>query len=318
MFSVQNKTENGFAKIILRDDFSKTFAEIVPSCGAILHSFTVLQNGHAINVIDSYENAEDFKKNVTSKGFLGCKLSPFVCRLNKGMYHFAGKGYRIKKFYLGNSALHGELYDEAFRVIDYIGTEEKAVVSMKYEYRKNDPGYPFNYDCTITYELEKQNKLNVITTVNNKDEGLIPIQDGWHPYFTLETKIDELMLEFQSKELVEFNSELIPTGNLIGYEEYGSLKKIGNAELNNCFTLNFVECQPMCVLRNPKNKIEVEIFPDESYPYLQIYTPPHRKSIAIENISSVPDAFNNGIGLKILSPGESAAFKTSYKITLLP
>jgi len=318
MFSVQNKTENGFAKIILRDDFSNTFAEIVPSCGAILHSFSVLQNGHAINVIDSYDNAEDFKKNVTSKGFLGCKLSPFVCRINKGMYHFAEKDYRLKKFYWGNSALHGELYDEGFTVIDHIGTEEKAVVSMKYEYRKNDPGYPFNYDCTITYELEKQNTVNVITTIDNKDEGLIPIQDGWHPYFTLETKIDDLMLEFQAKELVEFNSELIPTGILISYEEYGSLKKIGNAVLDNCFKLNFEECQPMCVLRNPKNKIELEIVPDESYPYLQIYTPPHRKSIAIENISSVPDAFNNGIGLKILSPGESAAFKTSYKITLLP
>jgi aldose 1-epimerase len=74
----------------------------------------------------------------------------------------------------------------------------------------------------------------------------------------------------------------------------------------------------MCILRNPDKKLEIEIMPENSYPYLQIYTPPHRNSIAIENISSVPDAFNNGIDLKILSAHDSAIFKTSYKITLIP
>lgn len=76
-------------------------------------------------------------------------------------------------------------------------------------------------------------------------------------------------------------------------------------------------CQPLCVLRNPLKKIEIEIYPDKSYPYLQIYIPPHRKSIAIENISGAPDAFNNGMGVTTLEAGESALFKTSYKIKIL-
>ena len=317
MFSIINKTENGFDKVLLRDDIAGTLAEIIPSCGAILHSFSVLQNGKAVNVIDSYESADDFQKNVTSKGFLGCKLSPFVCRVNKGEYHFGENDYRITKFYLNRSALHGELFDVKFVLTNQVATDTRAFVTMKYEYRRNDPGYPFNYDCTIIYELENDNKLNVVTRVDNKDVGLIPIQDGWHPYFTLGEKIDDLMLEFQSKELVEFDDTLIPTGKLLRYEKFGSIQKLGNESLDNCFVLNFAECQPMCVLRNNTAKIEVQIMPGDSYPYLQIYTPPHRKSIAIENISSLPDGFNNGIGLKILSPGESAIFKTAYKITLI-
>jgi aldose 1-epimerase len=76
-------------------------------------------------------------------------------------------------------------------------------------------------------------------------------------------------------------------------------------------------CQPLCVLRNPSKKIEIEIHPEKSYPYLQIYIPSHRKTIAIENISGAPDAFNNGMGFITLEPGESALFKTSYKIKLL-
>ena len=192
-----------------------------------------------------------------------------------------------------------------------------AKVSMKGEYRATDPGYPFNYDCIVTYELEKNNKLNVITEVINKDEHSIPIQDGWHPYFSLDSSIDELQLEFQSKELLRFDDGLIPTGELVSYEEFSSIKKIGDTVFDNCFTLNFAECQPMCVLRDPGKKIEIEIHPDKSYPYLQLYTPVSRNSIAIENLSSAPDAFNNGLGKLILETGESAIFKTSYKINLL-
>ena len=318
MFSVHEMLENGFQKIVLQDDFSKTSAQIVPSCGGILQSFVVLIDGKPLNVIDSYDTATDFKEHVTSKGFLGCKLSPFVCRINGGRYHFAEKDYRIKKYYSGNHALHGLLFDQFFTVVEEQATETAARVTMKCEYRKSDPGYPFNYDCNITYELQNANQLNITTRIENKDEGLIPIQDGWHPYFKLGSRIDDMMLEFQSREMVEFDSELIPTGKLLRYEEYGSLKRIGEDTLDNCFTLNFAECQPLCVLRNPVNKIEIEITPDPSYSYLQIYTPPHRNSIAIENISSVPDAFNNGIGLKVLTAGESATFKTAYKIRLIP
>ena len=109
----------------------------------------------------------------------------------------------------------------------------------------------------------------------------------------------------------------MPTQNLIPYTEFNSLKKLGNISFDNCFTLNFETCQPMCVLRNPAKKIEIEIYPEKSYPYLQIYIPPHRKSIAIENISGAPDAFNNGMGYTTLEAGKSVIYKTAYKIKYL-
>ena len=95
MFTIQAKTENGFDKVILRDG-NGTFAEIIPECGAILHAFTVTKDGEEYNVIDSYESEPDFRSNVTSKGFLGTKLSPFVCRMNKGKYHFHEKDFTIE------------------------------------------------------------------------------------------------------------------------------------------------------------------------------------------------------------------------------
>ncbi|MEO5907865.1 MAG: hypothetical protein ABIR50_11155, partial [Ginsengibacter sp.] len=110
---------------------------------------------------------------------------------------------------------------------------------------------------------------------------------------------------------------LIPTGNFVNYKKFSTIEEIGDTILDNCFMLDTQECQPLCVLRNVEKKFEVQFFPDESYPYLQIYTPPHRKSIAIENVSGPPDAFNNGMGFITLESGQSALFKTSYKILLL-
>jgi aldose 1-epimerase len=317
MFSIHQKNENGFDKIILKDDDSGTFAEIIPACSAILHAFSVRHNGELINVIESYSSLEDFKKNVTEKGFRGCKLSPFVCRLYKGTYRFAEKEYHIQKSLPAKHSLHGELYDKAFEVVAQHTNEESASVTMKYSYDKEDSGYPFTYDCIVTWKLERDNKLSATTECINKDEGLIPMQDGWHPYFTLGAPVDDLHLEFQSVEMLEFNEELIPTGKLIEYNTFNSLQKIGTTFLDNCFTLNFATRQPICVLRNTEKNIQIEIHPDSSYPYLQIYIPPDRKSIAIENISGAPDGFNNGIGLITLKPGQSAIFNTMYKITLL-
>ena len=318
MFEVTLVNDDDFETIILKDTIAKTTASIIPSCGAILHAFTVIKNDSTINVIDSYINTKDFKNNVTAKGFKSCKLSPFACRIKDATYNFAEKKYTIEKFILNCSALHGLLYDVPFAVTKTSANEESAAVELQYNYTGTDKGYPFNYTCTIVYQLKKNNALSLITTITNNDAMQMPIQDGWHPYFTFGGSINDLQLEFQSKEIILFDEALIPTGKIVRYEEYGALKKIEAATFDNCFSVNFAECQPLCVLRDAVKKIQVEIHPDKSYPYLQIYTPPHRNSIAIENLSAIPDVFNNGRGLQILAPGETTFFSTTYKVTTLP
>jgi aldose 1-epimerase len=317
LFSTTAITDNNFEKIILTDSITNTTAEILPACGAMLHAFTVFNNGELVNVIDGYDNETDFKTNLTSKGFKGSKLSPFVCRLKNAQYHFGQQDYTVDKFLLGQHAIHGLIFDAAFTVTQQWANEKSAGVTMEHQYTGAANGYPFKYTCAVTYELKKDNALTITTSITNNDEGVIPMQDGWHPYFTFGGSINDLQFEFQSKAIVEFDSDLLPTGKLIPYEEFGSLKKLGATQLDNCFTVNFAECQPMCVLRDATKKLQIEIHPDKSYPYLQIYTPPHRNSIAIENLSGAPDAFNNGMGVTVLTPGETINFTTMYKITSL-
>jgi aldose 1-epimerase len=318
MFTIENKMEDGFAIIILKDNYSNTSAEIIPSCGAVLHKFTVIHNNEPLNIIDNYHNANDFSENVTAKGFKSCKLSPFACRVKNATYKFGETTYTLDKFLLNENALHGLLYNVAFEVIIQHADAEKASVILKYKYRGNEKGYPFHYDCLIKYQLQKDNVLHITTEIINKGDGLMPIQDGWHPYFTFGGKIDDLQLEFQSKGKIEMNGEIIPTGNILLYDNFNSLQKIDQTVFDDCFVLNFAECQPLCVLRDANKKIQLEIHPSKHYPYLQIYSPPHRNSIAIENLSAAPDTFNNAIGLITLAPQQRIEFETTYKITLLP
>jgi aldose 1-epimerase len=317
MFTTSKINEQGFEKIVLKDESNGTTAEVIPAGGGILHAFTVNNNGKRVNVIDGYADAADLAANLTAKGFKSSKLSPFVCRMREGTYYYGESGYKTEKFYLGDHAIHGLLYDAVFEVTGTEAGEDKASVTMLHHYTGADAGYPFHYDCMVTYTLEAANKLTIHTEIVNKSGGLMPVQDGWHPYFTFGGSINELQFEFQSKEMVEFDEDLIPTGKLIHYEDFGSLAQLGDQFFDHCFTLNFAECQPLCVLRDVQQKMQLEIHPGKSYPYLQIYTPPHRSSIAIENLSGAPDGFNNTMGLTTLEAGETAAFTTVYKISLL-
>jgi aldose 1-epimerase len=317
MFTISKASSNGFEMIHLTDISTNTTATILPQCGATLHSFSVIHNNKPINIIDHYESAADFAANVTAKGFKSCKMSPFACRIKNANYSYMGKDYTIEKFLLGSSAIHGLLYDVPFLIVDQSADEKQASITLQHQYPGTEKGYPFKYNCSVTYQLKPNNELVITTAITNTDDKSLPMQDGWHPYFSFGGTVDDLLLEFQSAAHVIFDEELIPTGAMEAYDEFTALKKIGTTFFDDCFTLNFETCQPMCVLKDAAQKIQLEIRPAKSYPYLQIYTPPHRQSIAIENLSAPPDSFNNGINLIVLKPGEATDFTTSYTITTL-
>jgi aldose 1-epimerase len=301
--------------ITLRDLSTNTFAEIY-SYGALLNQLNVAHNGAPFNVVDGFASLEEATEKLTPF-FKSAKLSPYACRVNNAKYRFGENDYLLTKYSSHGNALHGLIYDADFSIAGNESNEQYASINLEYVYDKSSEGFPFHYKCNVEYRLTERNSLAVSSTVMNLDDKLMPIVDGWHPYFNLGDSVDEYLVEFQSKEQLEFDERLIPTGTLTPYEEFGSLRTFGPTVFDNCFTLNFAECQPLCVIRNPGKKIQLEFHPDASYPYLQIYTPDHRKSIAIENLSAAPDAFNNGMGLKVLSPGESATFTVKYIVTSL-
>ncbi|CAN5637946.1 aldose 1-epimerase [soil metagenome] len=312
-FLVSTEEREGISVVTLKDDQSSCEAEVY-SFGALLNQFSIPLAEEAINVIDGFTSPADAIKNIAN-GFKSTKLSPFVCRLTKGIYHFNDNIYKIDKFYMGDSAIHGLLFDQLFNVKETGADNDKAFTVLHYQYNKTNEGFPFTFEMEVTYTLTAGNNLTLTTKVTNTGNADMPLSDGWHPYFTLGATVDTLQVQFNSKHMVEFDDTLVPTGNYLPYAEFNKMKKFGDTFLDNCFELNTTNTIA-CSLRNQTNGLKLTIVPSEAYPYLQIYTPPHRNSIAIENLSSVPDAFNNRIGLIIAKPATQYVFSTTYQLVV--
>lgn len=304
--------------ITLKDSHTGCEAEIY-AFGGLLNTFRVLVNNQPVNIMNAFDSVADARKNITN-GFKSAKLSPFVCRMHNGNYRFGDKKYRVNKHYLGEHAIHGLIYDAAYLVVSSGKTATDAGVRLEYTYEGIDAGYPFPFTITLDWKLENGlpsgNKLTVTTTVTHQNQWNIPFADGWHPYFTLGGKVDDWTLQFNSHIQLEYNADLLPTGNKLTDTRFEKGRRLKDIVLDNSFQFEAsAGNKSKCVLSSDKLRLTVE--PDASYPILQVYTPPDRKSIAIENLSGAPDNFNNGIFLLMLSPGKPRIFCTSYNIEVL-
>ncbi|MFY0253937.1 aldose 1-epimerase [Chitinophaga sp. 30R24] len=315
-FGIHSLEEAGFDIVALRDQETGTQVEIIPAFGALLHAFKVKRQQETLNLIDSYKDLQDLQDNLR-KSFKSVKLSPYVCRMKNAAYTWEGRDYSIRKTIAPGNAIHGLLYDAPFTVTSRQANNQQAAVTLAYHFSDTtDAGYPFAYDCIVTYTLLPNNILQLVTTIVNKSGCTIPIVDGWHPYFTTGTPVDELELTFASTEKVEFNEQLLPTGKLLPCTDFAGGKLLKDIALDNSFILDFARPQPLATIHDPKKNINIAFYPGKCYPVIQIYTPPHRTSIAVENLSGAPDAFNNGIGLAQLAPGASQEFDVRIAITV--
>ena len=312
-FTINHYKEKDLSLIGLQDTATDTKIAILPAFGAILHAFEIPVGGAAVNIIDNYASAEEVK-NCIATSFKSCKLSPFVCRIADGKYQLDETTMEFTRKFTDGSAIHGLLFDKPFNVVSEFADDNKAALALRYHYKKEDPGYPFDYVCEVRYTLLPGQTLQLETTILNLEDLSIPIADGWHPYFQLGGVIDNYEMQFRSDSMLEFNDKLIPTGKLVRDTNWLTPVVIGKRSLDNCFLLQLEDGVPCCVLHNPENRLTLSLFSNSYYPYLQIYTPGHRKSIAIENLSAAPDCFNNGMGVMLLQPRHSHTFTAWYQV----
>ncbi len=314
-FAVYTQQTNGFHTIILEDSIGLTRVGILPQTGAMLHFFEVQIDNGSFNIIDNYADQSMLQLELDNS-FKSCKLSPFACRIPGGKYIHNEQVYTLQHIAADGSSIHGLLYNKPFKVMDEFYNNSQASVHLKYSYKRDDAGYPFEYRCEVRYTLMPGSLLEIQTIIINLDNDAIPLADGWHPYFKLGGVTDEWLLRFNASSMLEFNENLVPTGKLLPYNSFKEEQSLLGVALDNSFLLNNAADYAACTLYNPSNKLSVSFFPDKTYPYLQIYTPPARKSIAIENLSGAPDCFNNKMGLIQLPPGHSKTFTVYYKTNI--
>ena len=123
---------------------------------------------------------------------------------------------------------------------------------------------------------------------------------GWHPYFALTENAEDMALSLPEAERVEIDQRMIPK-KLVPFNAWRRSAKLGEAFLDTCFKASAKGRYKM-TLKGEKDKLTMSA-DTATFPYFQVFTPPHKKSVALEPMTCNIDAFNNHEGLVTLQPG---------------
>ncbi len=313
MNTVINKNNQSITLSVDSDMFRY---EIWPHAGGILNRWSMKLQDEWFDIIHAFDDIHDFRDNLTQKGFPSCKLSPYACRIRDGRYTFENKDYQIGKFGYDRHSIHGLLYDMPFEVVRVDELEHSTSILLGLNYMGTDAGFPFEYSIYIEYIVSNTGEVRYRTKVQNTGSFSLPLMDGWHPYFSLPSGLEDCVLAIDADECLEFDQDLIPTGQLRQYNHFVGGNKVEKIALDHCFPLQD-KLGLVCTLTDVASGLALEVKAISNYPYLQLFIPPDRRSIAIELLSGAPDAFNNNMGLITLQPSEVVEFECVYSIVKL-
>ena len=268
---------------------------VVPERGANLLDITIAGQP----ILDGYQTPEELEVAKFGKSAL---LFPFPNRLDRGQYAWQGKHYQ---FPINNAAtenaIHGFVRDEAFEV-DYVFlAKDHASISCSFTYEGQHDYYPFPFLLEIEFMLHDSGAFTVEVACRNRHTEAIPVGFGWHPYFRLTERADDHQLQLPACEQVAIQERMIPTGKRVAFDDFFRKKPVGEAVLDTCFQVTKPDSAYKMVLENKGQRLKVQASARQ-FPYFQVFTPPHRSSVALEPMSCNVDAFNNGQGLITLEP----------------
>jgi len=311
MYIIESSKFGNFEKIFLRNEATQEYAAIIPDFGANLNE-VVLSNGlKTFPVVDGDVNAHDLVINAVYKS---AKLTPFPNRINKGKYEFEGNTHELLTN-MPPHAIHGLVFDKSFTIVSKIASSDSAALTVMYPYRMETVGFPFSFDVYIEYLLDADG-LTTTTTITNTGEGNIPVGDGWHMYFQCPCKIDDCLLTVPSDYILIPDSTLIPTGDKKAFTLFNAPLIFSNTTFDDCFSIvpdNKIAEVVLTDVQNDLSVISWQETGERKYNYLQIFTPLHRETMAIEPMTCQPDAFNNHEGLIILKPQEQVVLRCGIK-----
>ena len=273
--------------------------ECLPEFGGRLNYLQLQSGSLKKNLLAGFSTVEDLKADPQYTNVL---LFPFSNRLQNGIWHYKGEKFQFPQNDDGGrpNALHGFLFNKPFEIVSTSNDENGVSVELKYCYRADFTYYPFELDVVIRYRIQKPDTFQFEFLVENLGDVEAPVSFGWHPYFDFGEDVDQLVLQTPSLRKIEVDENLIPTGKTLLFNDFRNGKRMHTLQIDNCF---YRESEEAIHLTSPEQKIAVEIQPDENFPYVHFYIPPHRKQIAIESVTSNINAFQNGDHLRWIDAG---------------
>ena len=240
----------------------------------------------------------------------GQLLMPWPNRIRDGAYSFDGRSLQLglSEAARGNAS-HGLVRWAAWSL------EELSSASVSLTYRlMAQSGYPWAVDLHVLYDLSADG-LTVTQTATNLSSAPAPYASGAHPYLRVGASgVDawELTVPASSRLLVD--EQLIPVGSepVDGTPyDFRISRPVRDTVIDHAFGELDRDASGVAtvVVRDPASGDGVALWMDERHRWIQVYTAEQdatpRLAIAVEPMTSPPDAFRSGTDLVVLSPAGS-------------
>ncbi len=276
---------------------------VVVEVGGGLRAYTV----DGADVLDGYGADEVCP---TARGQI---LIPWPNRLRDGRYDWHGEQLQVplSEPDRGN-AIHGLV-----RWANWVASErgrDRLVMELVSHPRD---GYPFALALRLEYALGAEG-LTVTTNATNVGSQPCPFGAGAHPYITAGTpKLDDCCLQAPGGAWMPTDERMIPTGSksVRGTEyDFREPRQLGETQLDTGYAEldRGDDGRARVSLEDPASGRRVELWTDESYPYLMLFTGDalpderrRRQGLGVEPMSCAPNAFQSREGLLTLDPGQS-------------
>jgi aldose 1-epimerase len=309
--------------LVLEESHGLAYAEVWPAYGFNCLRWKVRNSEGDLG--DLLYCAPDWEQNPVPTRSGHPILFPFPNRINHGKFTFGNKEYQLPlNESSGTHAIHGFTPKNPWRVVEAAEEDMSASITGLFQLSKDLPEslhlWPADFIIKVTYTLTF-NGLNVTTLIGNPDKKPLPWGLGFHPYFANpdlpDATADDMILRADANILWQSN-EGIPTGRTIALPYSLDFRKpypIGATVLDTLYG----EAQPgsLAELSYENSLGTLEITASEQFRELLLFTPPHRKALAIEPYTCTTDAANlsnAGVdaGWRVLAPGAQASLSVDY------
>ncbi|MDR1760621.1 MAG: hypothetical protein LBR60_08895 [Fibrobacter sp.] len=311
MFTLISRPLGSVDRLVIRHEETGAELEILSGWGAGLNAWRMPEKDSFIDLLSGYPDEETFRKTQadTSAGVI---LSPFPGRTDHAQWTWKGKTYKLdNNVSWAPHALHGFLHTRPWKMVSFTSDNTIAGLTLSCNWDGAHPGFPFPYAAETRFAL-LENSFMVFSEITNTGREEMPYAEGWHPYFSLGKPVDELELQFPIAKKSITDDEDIPTGKYEEENRFENGASLNGISLNESILLDDSCDGIVTTLSDPEEKRQLIITQnggrEDGFNALQLYTPPDRKSIAIEPMTGEPDMLNHHRGLIVIPPGEKRCF----------
>ena len=280
------------------------------SCEAGDYSLSVVTVGAGISSLKWKGRNLVLPHKVTevAPGWSGKMLLPWPNRIADGRYSWNDREYLLPINDRGTgTALHGLAGWLPWEIVDAPASHvrlESFIAAQE--------SYPWPLTVRLDLRLDPESGLNIELSAKNLGDSPAPYGASLHPYLLGGTTANDSILSLPASHIVDTDENLLPTGiNPVSTAyDFRIPRMVDDLFIDHCY--GGLQGNWEVRVTNAQGEGAALV---SNTPWVQIHTADAlgRLGIAVEPMTCPPDAFNSGIDLVSLAPGQRHRLSLSIR-----